>query len=122
MAVNRDIYLALASIRGEDRVFDTKIPDDMSVILPVLVFQLITDVPAVPIDGAIIGRDQQWQVSIYGGDISDVRATKESVIEALHGLHGDEIKRAELESALEFYDSDLTPALYHAALTFTVYS
>ena len=119
MSVTSDLYTALSPVAA-DSVFDTKMPDDLAITAPVIVFQLISDTPAVPIDGAIIGREQRWQVSVYSPDITTARATGAAVITALHGLKAATIKRAEFELSLELYDSSVVPPLYHIPLDFIV--
>lgn len=129
MAVNDDIYAALASVSGVDAVYDTKRPDGYDLTGAVLVFSLVSDVPSVPIDGAIIGHDQRWQVSVYVKDraygdsatpaLAYARQIKADVIAALHGYESGSIKRADYDTSTnEIYDAEGVE--YHIPVDFLI--
>lgn len=125
--VNDDIYTALATVTGVDAVYDTKRPDGYDLTGAVLVFSCVSDIPSVPIDGAIIGYDQRWQVSVYVKDraYDDVpalryaRTVKASVVAALHAYAGTAIKRSDFDnSTTEIYDAEGVE--YHIPLDFLI--
>lgn len=119
MSVNEDIYDALSPIEGVDEVFDSKRPDNYLLTGAVLVFSSVSDVPEVPIDGAIIGEDQLWQVSVYAKDVITARTVKALVIGALHAVEGDTIERCDFAAAHgELYDADSRE--YHVPIDFDI--
>src|ERR1044071_4826245 len=104
--VSDELYTALAALQPSAdpgnpggpiaAVFDTKMPDSYQMTpAPVIVFQLVSDVPDISLEGAV-SRESRWQVSIYALDLADARAAKELVIGALGGYRGSAIKRCNL--------------------------
>lgn len=123
MSVETEIYAALAAIPQEvviDGVYDTKLPENYQLAGTVLVFNSISDVPALPIDGEILGREQRWQVTVRALDLAAARDAREAAITALHKLRSGVVKWVEFESAQEFYTDEGMRKEYYFPLDFLV--
>jgi hypothetical protein len=135
MAVSDDIYDALNAVEGIDGVFDSKRRDNYVLTRAVLVFSCVSDIPAIPIDGAIIGTEQLWQVSVYVADaayketpqsdsippLHAARTLKARVVAALHRFESEAIEYCELQVAhSEIYDAEGRE--YHIPIDFLIYT
>jgi len=125
MSVATDLYTALHAISNIDRVDDTKAPDGYLLTVggyPAIVFSLISDVPDIPIGGAIAGYTQRWQVSVRSLDLAGARTAKAAVVAALHGLKSTSIQWCQYEGPGPVLFEDGTPAEYHAPIDFLLYA
>lgn len=125
MSVADDIYTALSGVSNIDRVDDTKAPDGYLLPVggnPAIVFSLVSDIPDVPIGGAIANYTQRWQVSVRSLDLAGLRVAKASVIAALHGLKSTSIQRCDYEGPAPELFEDGTPAEYHVPIDFTLFT
>lgn len=121
--VNDDIYTALNTALGVAvaGIYDTKLPDNYELTGAVVAFSLVSDIPDVAIDGAVVHRVARWQVSVRALDLPTLRSVKATVITALHGYRGASISRCDFESAPgELFESATIPFCYHAPIDFMV--
>ncbi len=124
MAVHDELLARLKTVDGTAAVFDIEtLPQAYtSGSAPYLLLQDISTVPDVPIDDSVIGTDGNWQVSVRGRNLRNVRTVAQAVADSLHGFSSDSIKHVARESWLGTLSEGggTQPREFHAPLEFTV--
>lgn len=118
-----ELIAQLKKVSGVGAVFDTDVPDRFTVgQSPTLVLQHISTVGAQAVDGTLYGGNEQWQVSVRGSHLGNVRAAAQAVKNSLHGFSSASIKRCDFDSWPGTIRESANPVEYHAPVSFNIFN
>jgi hypothetical protein len=99
--VDESLYDRITGQVSDLALYAIELPPDITICEPVATIQRVSNPPEGAIDGTVIRHVARYQISIFGQDLTAVRAAREAVKNATRGYKGGGIKGISIDNDFE---------------------